>query len=134
MSHGVATSEATWRSQRAASILSVDAKSISYIKLGNRCIIEERAVRAPDDESLAWPAPLITEVSSSTKLVPPKSIGRSVSNYITERRTNHDKDHSVAQESARDGNLRAGGCGDRARAGKGRRIGRAELNEPGDHP
>jgi ketosteroid isomerase-like protein len=32
-------------------------------------------VRAPDDESLAWPAPLITEVSSSTKLVPPSQSG-----------------------------------------------------------
>ena len=36
------------------------------------------------------------------------AIGRSASNFIMKRRTINDKDHSVAQESARNGSLRAG--------------------------
>jgi AcrR family transcriptional regulator len=41
------------------------------------------------------------------------------------RRTNNGKDHNAAQESARNGSLRAGRCGDPTRTGKGQRIGRA---------
>ena len=61
-------------------------------------------------------------------------IGRSASNYIMKRRTNNDKDRSVAQESARNGSLRAGWCREPAGTGKCQRIGRAELNERGDRP
>src|ERR1700724_4518228 len=57
------------------------------------------------------------------------AIGRSASNYIMKRRTNNDKDRSVAQESARNGSLRAGWCREPAGTGKCQRIGRAELNE-----
>ena len=39
------------------------------------------------------------------------------------RRPNNDKDHNAAQESARDGSLRAGRCGDPTRTGEGQRIG-----------
>jgi hypothetical protein len=51
---------------------------------------------------------VITDVNSSTKLPSQKSIGRIVSNYIMKRRMNNDKDHSIAQISARNGSLRAG--------------------------
>jgi TetR/AcrR family transcriptional regulator, transcriptional repressor for nem operon len=54
--------------------------------------------------------------------------------YIMKRRTNNDKDRSVAQESARNGSLRAGGCREPAGTGKCQRIGRAELNERGASP
>jgi hypothetical protein len=43
------------------------------------------------------------------------------------RRTNNDKDRSVAQESARNGSLRSGWCRKPAGTGKCQRIGRAEL-------
>jgi len=58
----------------------------------------------------------------------------SVSNYIMKRGTNNDKDHNVAQESARNRSLRAGWCREPAGSGKRERIGRTELNERGDHP
>src|SRR5580692_10706375 len=51
-----------------------------------------------------------------------------------ERRTNNDKDRSVAQESARNGSLRAGWCREPAGTGKCQRSGRAELNERGGSP
>src|ERR1700759_1861418 len=62
------------------------------------------------------------------------AIGRRASNYTMKRRTNNDKDRSVAQESARNGSLRAGGCREPAGTGKCQHIGRAELNERGDSP
>src|ERR1022692_4953376 len=62
------------------------------------------------------------------------AIGRSASNYIMKGRTNNDKDHSVAQESARNGSLRAGWCREPAGTGQCQRIGRAELNERGGSP
>jgi hypothetical protein len=73
-------------------------------------------VLIPDDTGLmsgqepsAFGAVLvITDVNSSTKLPSQKSIGRIVSNYIMKRRMNNDKDHSIAQISARNGSLRAG--------------------------
>jgi hypothetical protein len=40
-------------------------------------------------------------------------------------RTNNDKDHNAAEESAQNGSLRAGRCGDPTRTGKGQRIGSA---------
>jgi hypothetical protein len=53
---------------------------------------------------------------------------------MMKRRTNNDKDRSVAQESARNGSLRAGWCREPAGTGKCQRIGRAGLNERGGSP
>jgi TetR/AcrR family transcriptional repressor of nem operon len=53
------------------------------------------------------------------------AIRRSASNHIMKGRTNDDKDHSAAQESTRNGSLRAGRCSDLTGTGKGQRIGRA---------
>src|SRR5580700_394616 len=55
-------------------------------------------------------------------------------NYIVKRRTNNDKDRSIAQGSARDGSRRGVWSGEPVGAGKCQRNGRAELNERGDRP
>src|SRR5258708_36256528 len=67
----------------------------------------------------------MAEVSSAAGQLQAGLIGLNVSNYIMKRRTNNDKDHNAAQESARNGSLRADRCGDPTRTGKGQRIGRA---------
>ena len=55
------------------------------------------------------------------------AIGRSASNYIMKRRTNHDKHRRVAQESARNGSLRAGWCREPAGSASASALGGQNL-------